>query len=326
MSAVTASALLILATLGALLTGGTLLEPKSTIYLYMPDAVGLVAGAPVRVDGIGVGKVESVTLSGSREPTRVVKVTMTVDRERLRSVPDDSTAEASAETFVGDKFVDITSGVSATRVRPGGEITYKATPDMLKRLDVEQFDHRLRVIDALVTEIEQGKTPLGQFVQGDEMYRSLLKRTAEIEAGIHAASNVTGALGSALNTDTLYRQIADPLNELDQNLAKIQSGQGPLGQFLHDDAQYAQLRDSLNGLRTTLGQFRSDEFLSSDRQYAEWTSAVQTVIHQVDGFAASPMLATTAVYDNLNGIAKELESELKDFRENPKKYLRLKMF
>src|SRR5690242_18564749 len=96
-SAVFVAALAILATLIVLLTGGTLFEPKSTIYLYMPDAVALIATAPVRVDGIGVGKVETVELSGLNAPDRVVKVTMIIERDRLASIPDDSTAQASAD-------------------------------------------------------------------------------------------------------------------------------------------------------------------------------------------------------------------------------------
>ena len=82
-SAVILAALLILGTLVYLLTGGTFLEAKAQIYLYLPDATGIAAGSPVRVDGISVGKVRLVELSGSNEPNRVVKVTMTVDRDRL---------------------------------------------------------------------------------------------------------------------------------------------------------------------------------------------------------------------------------------------------
>jgi len=78
------------------------------------------------VDGIGVGKVRSVALSGSSEPNRVVKVTMTVERGRLASIPDDSTAQAASETMIGDKFVDISSGTSSRFISPGGEIGFRA--------------------------------------------------------------------------------------------------------------------------------------------------------------------------------------------------------
>ncbi|HTS65652.1 MAG TPA: MlaD family protein [Candidatus Acidoferrales bacterium] len=325
-AAVCATALLILGTLCVLLTGGTLLEPKSTIYLYMPDAVGVVAGAPVRVDGIGVGKVELVELSGSKEPDRVVKVTMTIERDRLRSIPEDSTAEASADTLVGDKFVDIDSGRSAAHIKPGGEILYKATPDVMKRLDVTQFEDRLRAMDALVSEIEQGKTPLGQFVQGDDMYRSLLHRVAELDSAIRTAARTTGSVGQALYGEAMYSRIADPLHELDLSLARIQSGQGPMGQLLRDNAQYSQLRDSMADLHKTVADLRGNAFLKSEQQYTDWNRSVQKMIRMVDDFASSAPMQTAASYDEFAGLARELESGLKDFRENPRKFLRLKMF
>src|SRR4051812_47277896 len=75
----------ILATLVILLTGGTLFQPRSNLYLFLPDATGIAAGSPVRVDGIQVGKIDTVALSGSSQPNRVVKVTMIVDRDRLAS-------------------------------------------------------------------------------------------------------------------------------------------------------------------------------------------------------------------------------------------------
>ena len=75
---VSAAAVVILSILSYLLTGGTLLTARATMHLYIPDATGLGPGAPVRVDGIGVGKVRSVALSGSSQPNRIVKVTMTL--------------------------------------------------------------------------------------------------------------------------------------------------------------------------------------------------------------------------------------------------------
>src|SRR5215208_3295216 len=86
---VTATALVgltILSTLVVLLTGGTLFEPQSILILYLDDATGLAPGSPVRVAGIQVGKVESVALSGSSDPIRVVKVTMNVERDSLPSI------------------------------------------------------------------------------------------------------------------------------------------------------------------------------------------------------------------------------------------------
>ena len=70
-AAVCVVAAVIVGTLVYVLTGGTLLQKKATVYLYIPDATGLTSDSPVRVDGIAVGKVASVDLSGSNKPDRV---------------------------------------------------------------------------------------------------------------------------------------------------------------------------------------------------------------------------------------------------------------
>ena len=172
-SAVILAALMILGTLVYLLTGGTFMEPKAQIYLYLPDATGVASGAPVRVDGISVGKVSLVELSSSNEPNRVVKVTMTIERERLTSITSDSTAETASDTLVGDKFIDVTSGTSDTHLLPGGELQYKST-GLMQRLDISQFQKQMHQIELVLDEIEQGTSPARSVHQG----RSDLRRSA----------------------------------------------------------------------------------------------------------------------------------------------------
>src|SRR6266536_1381625 len=167
-AAVAVAALIILSVLLYLLTGGTLLEPKAPLYLYIPDATGLAQDSPVRVDGILIGAVDSVGLSGTNDPKRIVKVVLRVGVDRLKSIPVDSTAQISVENFIGDRYVDITSGTSPNSIRPGAEIPYQSQLDFAKSLDLTQLEQQLRQVDALLTEIEQGRSPLGQFILGDQ--------------------------------------------------------------------------------------------------------------------------------------------------------------
>jgi phospholipid/cholesterol/gamma-HCH transport system substrate-binding protein len=323
---VSAAAVVILSILAYLLTGGTLLTKRAMMYLYIPDATGLGPGAPVRVDGIGVGKVRSVALSGSTEPNRVVKVTLTVERNRLASIPDDSTAQIASETMIGDQFVDISSGTSRHFVSAGGEIVFKGSPDLLKTLDIGQFEQRLKIVSALLDDIEQGRGDLGQFVQGDQMYSDLRKRFAQIEGGIRAAASTTSNVGRELHTDQLYQQISQPLVELDRSLARLQSGQGSAGQLLRDSAQYDKLRSDTEDLRRSIADLRAAEFVRSDSLYADWNRRVLSLIESVDAFNRGPAMTTTQAYDNLNGFARELRDTVRDFRQNPRKFMRIKVF
>ena len=325
-SAVILAALLILGTLAYLLTGGTLLQAKVQIYLYLPDAAGVDTGSPVRVDGIEVGKVSLVELSGSNEVNRVVKVTMNIDRDRLTSITEDSTAETTADTILGDKFVDVSSGTSDKHLLPNGEIQFKSSGDLMQRIDIAQFQQRLHQIELVLDDIEQGKGPLGKFIQGDELYTDLRNKVAELQRGIHVAAETTTAVGKALYTDTLYRQVTEPLRELDETLARLQAGQGSGGALLRDTRQHDQARAQLADLRRTLANLRGGEMMTSERAYTGWTRQVSAIIGKVEEFDATPMMTTSAVYDNLDGMAKEFQATTKDFRENPHKFLRLKVF
>jgi phospholipid/cholesterol/gamma-HCH transport system substrate-binding protein len=325
-SAVCLVALLILLTLFYLLTGGTLFQPKATVYMYVPDATGLGKGSPARVDGIGVGKVSSVELSGSQQPKRVVRVTITVERERLASIPVDSFAQLSTDTPIGDKFVDITSGKDPNHIAPSGEITFKDQPELMKTLDLSQFQKQLRTMDATLTDIEQGKGLVGQFVMGEAVYNSLLKNLGEFQKEIRSAADASSSLGRALYSDEMYRQVANPVVEFERSLERIQSGQGSAGQLFRGTAQYEQLRAGAGDLLRSLRGLRANEFMRSDQQYQDWSRMVTSLIQSVDELSVSPLLNRSDTYENLNGFARELRDTVRDFREHPGKYLRTKVF
>jgi phospholipid/cholesterol/gamma-HCH transport system substrate-binding protein len=324
-SVVSAVGLMILFTLFYLLTGGTLLEPKATIYLYVPDATGLDKNSPVRVDGIEVGKVSNVEFSGQTDPTRVVRISMAVEKDRLNSITDDSIAEISSESLIGDKYVDITSQKSIVPVRPNGEIHAKPPSELMKSLDLPQFQAQLRTIDALLTDIEGGKSTVGQFVLGNQIYNDLKASIGKIESAFHAAVTSSTAV-ETLYKDTLYNQITGPMANLDQALARLQSGQGTGGQMLHDTAQYESAMKTIQDLRASIADVQKGIWLQSDEAYQDWNRMLVSWIQQVDKLNADPMLNSTALYESLLGSAAQTRDSVKDFRENPRKYLRLKVW
>jgi len=322
-TAVSIAALVILCVLAFLLAGGSLFQKSATLYLYISDATGLVPTAPVRVDGIGVGKVQSVELSGSNNPARVIKVTILAASGKI---PLDSIAEISPDSLVGDMFVDITSGKSPRHIPANGELTFKPPSDLIKTLDLSQFDAQLKAIDAVVTDIEQGQSRVGQFVMGEAVYADLIKRVTEAEHGLRAATDVTTPIGKVLHTDQMYRQLADPLVELDQSLARLQAARAGPGVYLHDPAAYDQLRKAAEDMRASITTLRGSAFIASDAMYAAWNAQVQSLIQKVDAANTSPLMLTPAVYEQLDGAAREMRDSLKDLRENPQKYLRIKVF
>lgn len=319
-------ALIILSVLAYLLTGGTLLEQKSKIFVYIPDATGLGPGSPVRVDGIDIGTVDSVNFSGSNEPTRIIRVQMTVQKSRLDSITMDSITQISNDTIVGDKFVDISTGTAPGHVQPNGELRFRPQPDLMRSVDLTQFEQQLRIVDATLAEIEQGRSQLGKFIIGEDVYLSLLRRLTGLRNGLRKAMATNSELGSLLNSDAMYQKVRAPITKLDQQIAFIQSGQGGLGQFLRDPAQFEQLRGTLLDLQKSIASVRSADFIASDASYTSWTKTLGSITQQVDELNQSRLLNTTDLYEQLSGSMKQMQSTVKDFRQNPSKYLRVKVF
>ena len=224
------------------------------------------------------------------------------------------------------QFVDVTSGTAAQAIRDGGELIYKNQPEMLKSLDLTQFTQQLRVVDATLTDLEQGRSQFGKFFQDTEFYNDLSRRLKELHAGIRAAVGTNTTVGSLLNSDQMSRQVGDLLAHLDESLAQLESGQGDFGRLLRDSGQYDQLLAGVRDLHKSVAALGGGPLLESEAQYNEWNQRLAGWIQSVDELNTNPMLLTPTVYENLNGEARELRDTLRDFRENPRKYLWVKIF
>ena len=322
--AVSIAAVAILSVLLYLLTGGTLLSEKASLFLYISDATGLIEGSPVRVNGIQVGKVDKVELSGSHDPKRVVRLTLRVERDSLVMIPVGSFAALGTETLAGDKFVDITGRGRGT-TPPNSELPFEEPTDIFKTLDFAQFEQRLRQVETVINDIEAGRGRVGQFVAGTTIYQNLRVKLEQAERGIRAATTATSSLGREVYTDRLYRQVLTPIQDFDPALARLQSGQGA-GQWLRDSGQHDRWVSTVRELRESIAGIRTARFIQSDDLWTGWNQWVASLARSVDDLNTGPTFGSPQFYENLTGMARELESTMRDFRGNPQKYLRIRLF
>jgi phospholipid/cholesterol/gamma-HCH transport system substrate-binding protein len=324
-SAVAVAAIAILSVLIYLLSGSALFEEKSTLILYVPDATGLSPGSLVRVNGVDVGKVKSISLSGSNQPSRVVKLTLTLERQYMSAVPADAFAQMNSDTAVGDMFVDIDTTQSKTTipVQDNSELTFKPQQDLLKTLDIRQFAEQVRSVEALLDDLEQGRNAAGQLLQSDALYVDIRRALSDFEKQIRAVASRTNPVGSMLYTDQFYRQFREPLLRLDQILADIQAGHGQLAELLTDNAKFAQLRSELVNLRRPLENFQQSPFVASDELFNAWNRGLASVIQGIASFNTKPVISSSEMYESLNGLATQLRDSVKEFRQDPRKFLRI---
>jgi phospholipid/cholesterol/gamma-HCH transport system substrate-binding protein len=102
---------------------------QSEFYSLFNDVKGLSAGAPVRMGGIPVGRVEKVGFSKDAGDLRV-QVKLLINDSYLERVRADSKVTIDTQGLLGDRFVSISSGADPTAIFPGSRIPSVEVSDL----------------------------------------------------------------------------------------------------------------------------------------------------------------------------------------------------
>jgi phospholipid/cholesterol/gamma-HCH transport system substrate-binding protein len=335
------SALCILAVLIFLMTSSTgFFTKRSKVYTFLDDSAAVAVSAPVRLNGITVGKVSEVSLSGSNQPNRIVRVTLDVDNNFLPSIPVDSQAALAAENLLGTKYINIKKGRSQTPVSPGAEI---------KSLDTREFDDVVqqgystlaslngifKKLDGILDAIQVGHGTIGKLLSNDELYNKVIGITDETRRVIAALDSQEGTLGKLMHDDSLYTDLRGTLARVNTLADGLQQGDGTLGKLLKDPALYEDTRATIADVRQMLaginqGQGTVGKLLKSDdlhNQLQATMGRLDMLLDKVNNGQGTigQLLVNPSLYQNLDSTTREINGLMKDFRANPKKFLRIKL-
>src|SRR5580658_2857579 len=75
-------------------------KSKEDVYTYLNDSEAVAEASLVTLNGINVGQVKKVELSGASQPNRFVKITLAIETKYLSSIPVDSQAELAAANLL----------------------------------------------------------------------------------------------------------------------------------------------------------------------------------------------------------------------------------
>jgi phospholipid/cholesterol/gamma-HCH transport system substrate-binding protein len=334
-------AMTILAVLIFLITGQTnIFESQVQIYTFMADAAALTNGAPVNLDGIPVGKVKAIRLSGSKDPMRLVRIDMQLPQHTLKDIPSDSLASISSANVLGTKYINIKSGKSTMPVSADQEIPSVNTGELQDLVQqgfgvMSSLQDTVQRVDKIVGLVENGQGSIGKLLVDETLYNNLLAILAQVRGLADTLNSDKGTLGILLNNHELYDNFQATLKRVDDMLQQLQSGQGTAGKFLKDPAVYDEtqktiagfhkLVDDLNAGKGTAGQLLKSEDLSN--QLKATVSKIDSIIDKVNSGQGTigQLLVNQQLYDNLNGATRQMHLLMQDFRANPKKFLRIKL-
>ncbi len=334
-------AMVLLGILIFLLTGSKgLFVRRAVLYTYLDDSAALTEGSAVRLNGILVGKVRAIELTNSRDPRRLVRMTMEIDERRLSSIPSDSVAALGAESVLGTKYLNIKTGQSRVPVRPGGELPSLDTREFTEVVQsgyatLTALQGILKRIDAIVSVVEAGEGSIGKLLLDEELYNRMLTVVNDVQKVSAALATERGTLGRLIYDDALYQEIRSPIARLDDLLQEMQAGRGTAGKFLKDPALYDDLRQTVAEARRLVdglnaGQGTAGKLLKSDELHKQMSGVVTRLDGILERLTAGEgtlgqLLVNPQLYESLTGFTGDAQALVKDFRANPKKFLRIKL-
>jgi phospholipid/cholesterol/gamma-HCH transport system substrate-binding protein len=341
-------ALGILAWLIFLLSGSHgFLKGKVDVYTYVGDSSDLANGAPVRLNGIDIGKVKDVRLSGESDPRRVVKIDMEVYDDYLPSIPVDSTAKVAQSTLLSPRYMNISKGSAKDTIHGGAVLNSGSTAELEDIFQqgnstLAALEATLKKIDAIADQVQSGQGTIGKFLKDPALYDKAVGTVNEAQKLLLALNTNKGSLGAFINDRDLYDSLQGSVTRINTLMDGLQKGEGTAGRLLKDPAMYndlqtaitdfrktisqaTQLIADLNAGKGTVGKLLKDDDLAN--QLHETIARLDTTLDKVNNGQGTigQLMNNPSLYESLDGTMREVRSLMKDFRANPKKFLTIKL-
>lgn len=313
---------------------------------------GLLPGADVRLAGKRVGNVKEVNLASvprNPEDLNTVEVIMEIDPDVAKQwVRSDSRATLGSIGLLGDKVIDISPGTVNGQLLPRGSYIESAPGANIRKIIsgvdplITDLTDSAEQIKSLVTKINDGKGTLGRLINNPKVFEDLDRVMLEATELVKQARQGQGTIGRLVNDPALYEDLRDTTRRLENVVRQIDEGQGTVARLIKDpemyqkiDAMMVKLQEAssrldvivarIEGGQGTIGRLINDPSLHEDtKQVMNNVRNITGRMDQGQGTVGA-LLNDRELYDNLNQMSSQLVRLIYDFRQDPQKYLRVKV-
>jgi len=335
-----------LAILIFLMTGTTgLFTRKIVVRAYVDNAGGLREGAPVRLEGVGIGNVTGIRVV--RDPARrlaPVEVLMKITTKYSNTMGKDCLASLNTAGVLGEVFVDVDC-----REAVGPPLTNGAelpTKDVAQLQDVvrasqgtlQNVDTLVKRLDNILTYVQSGQGSIGKVIYDPALFDRANDMLTQMQHIVAQANSQQGSIGKLLNSDELYNKATAAVDNLNKIIDEINKGNGTAGKFIKDPALYDnanqtlakanQLMTDINAGKGTLGKLAKDEALAN--KLDESVTRLNVILARLEKGegTAGKLMVDPSLYNNADATLASTHDLVEAIRKDPKKYLtiHLKIF
>jgi phospholipid/cholesterol/gamma-HCH transport system substrate-binding protein len=316
------------------ITGAGSFGPKYRLLTYLPEVEQVTVGAPVSLDGVEIGNVESIRINPKPQgELDNIQLVLRLSRKYAPDIRSDSTASLVTAGLLGNRYVQITRGLTGSEVPNNGVLPGKQ--------EVEMKDIMGRVggladqLNAVINQARNGNGSIGKLINDPALYNNLNATAARLNAIAGSIQEGKGSVGKLLNSDELYTKVDSTLGNVNDVIGAVKDQKGTAGKLIYDPAVYDSAKTFLNnsndlmaGIRQgkgSLGKIVNDDQLYNNMKDATAQVRDATAKLNSNTGTAGKLMSDPALYDNLTGATADLRLLLGDFRKDPKKFLHVKL-
>ncbi|HTS05940.1 MAG TPA: MlaD family protein [Candidatus Eisenbacteria bacterium] len=331
-------------TLGFLLflMSGTagLFTPRITVKCYFDNAEGLRTGAPVRLAGVDVGNVTHIAIVRGK-PLTPVEITMKLSTKFDYGMRRDSMISLETAGVLGETYLDIDSSQAVGGpVQDGDTLPTQVHPDFnqvvrASQSTLQNMDALLKRADRILAFAESGKGSLGKLIYDPTLYNRFSLTVADFQKIVEQVGNGEGSLGRLISRNDAYDKFIATLDKMNGVIDDMQQGKGTAGKFLKDPALYNNANDTITNLKKitddinagkgTIGKLSKDDELAKKLDTTITKLSELTTQLEAGQGTAGKLITDETLYNNTNQAMIETQELLKAIRQNPKKYLSIKL-
>jgi phospholipid/cholesterol/gamma-HCH transport system substrate-binding protein len=334
---------LVLALLLLLMSGtGGFFSHRIKLISYFDNASGLRPGAPVRLNGVDIGNVSAIRVVPDKDKQITpVEVVMKVSTKFGFNLRRDSVTSLDTAGVLGETYLDIDSSqaigppaqdgdVLPTQVHPDFNEVVRSSQSTLQNMDA-----LLKRADRILAFAESGKGSLGKLIYDPTLYDRLSQTVKEFQGIVDEIAKGQGSLGQLINSNAAYDKFVATLDKINAVADDLQAGKGTAGKFLKDPSLYNNANDTIANLKKVsedlnagkgpAGKLLKDEELAKKIDITVTKLAALTSDLEAGQGTAGKLLKDETLYNNANQTMVSIQDFMKAFRENPKKYLSIKL-
>jgi phospholipid/cholesterol/gamma-HCH transport system substrate-binding protein len=322
-------------------TGG-FFSHRIHIKSYFDNAEGLRVGAPVRLSGVDIGNVVKIQIVPNKERSLTpVEIVMKVSTKYSFNLRRDSVTSLDTAGVLGETYLDIDSSQAIgppaedwdtlpTQVHPDFNEVVRSSQSTLQNMDA-----LLKRADRILAFAESGKGSLGKLIYDPTLYNRFSDTVADFQGIVGEIAKGQGSLGQLIKSDDAYNKFVATLDKINAVADDIQAGKGTAGKFLKDPSLYNNANDSianlkkitedLNAGKGPAGRLLKNEELANKLDVTITKLEELTSDMQAGKGTVGKLLKDETLYNNTDKVMESAQDFLKAFRENPKKYLSIKL-